>query len=127
MESTVTTKTIETENLPAGVLYRTTWGNYRTEARREYGAAARRNRSRHSGVKVHKLVCEYVIGLIDETVIGRAGTFGETFRRTGKPVLFSCHPACGCTTGQHAGAPDARLKAEDVTCTKCKPAPKGVD
>jgi hypothetical protein len=112
---------IDTTNLPAGVLYRSTWGNYQTEARRAYGHAARRNRSRNTGVKVHKLVAVYVVGLIDETVVERAGTFGETFRRTRQPVLFSCHPACGCTSGQHAGAPDARFTAAHVTCSKCGP------
>jgi hypothetical protein len=112
---------IDISNLPAGVLYRSTWGNYKTEARRAYGHAARRNRSRNTGVKVHKLVAVYVVGLIDETIVERLGTFGETFRRTRLPVLFSCRPACGCTTGQHAGAPDSRLTADDVTCSKCGP------
>ena len=110
---------IDTENLPEGVLYRSTWGNYKTEARREFGCAARRNRAHFSGTKVHRLVCTYVVGLIDESITDRPDTFGEKFRRTGKPVLFSCHPACGCTSGQHAGQPNARLTSENVTCAKC--------
>lgn len=112
---------IDTTNLPPGVLYRSTWGNYQTEARRAYGHAAHRNRSRNTGTKIHALVAVYVVGLIDEAIVDKPGTFGETFRRTRQPVLFSCRPACGCTSGQHAGAPSARLTAADVTCSKCAP------
>lgn len=111
---------IDTTDLPPGVIYRTTWGNYKTEARRAYGHAARRNRSRNKGVKIHRLVCTYVVGVIDPALETRHDTFGAKFLKTGQPVLFSVHPVCGCTSGQHAGAPDARLTAEHVTCSKCE-------
>lgn len=99
-----------------------TWGNYRVGILHKYGSAARRNRARYTGTKVHKLVAKYVVSLVDPALETRQDTFGYKFLRTGKPVLFACHPACGCTSGQHAGSPDARLTAADVTCTKCEPA-----
>jgi hypothetical protein len=96
------------------------WGNYRTETRTEYGSAAHRNRARYTGEKVHKLRATYVVGIVDESKEDpKANTFGATFMRTRKPVLFSCGPCCGTTNGQHAGAPIAGLTAAHVTCSKC--------
>ncbi len=94
------------------------WSGLLLETRIEYGKAARRNRGNYSGQKVHRLVCEYVVGVIGPQ---RPGTVGAQFVRTGKPVLFSSQPCCGTTQGQTAAAPFASLTEHDVTCTKCKP------
>lgn len=107
-----------------------TWDNYVLEHRIEYGSAARRNRGRYSGAKVHRLSCQYVIGLVDPTLTPKPGTISAAFARTGKPVLFSCWPCCGCTQGQHAGTPTPGLSQADVTCTKCgtdRPSPKEME
>jgi len=94
-----------------------TWNNLILETRTEYGSAARRNRGRHSGHKIHRLNCEYVIGVVDESQA--SGEVGHKFLKTGNPVLFSVWPACGCTQGQMAGLPYPKLTAEHVTCEKC--------
>lgn len=88
------------------------------ETRTKYGSAAHRNRARYSGRKVHVLHCDYVVGIV-EGHQPRPGTFGAEFVRTGKPVLFSCRPVCGATSGQHAGRPFANMTTADVSCTKC--------
>jgi hypothetical protein len=93
-----------------------TWGGLVLESRVEYGSAARKGRGRYAGQKVHRLGCEYVVGVIEGHI---PGEIGRAFLRTGEPQLFSCHPACGCTQGQHAGKPYAKLTAADVTCEKC--------
>lgn len=95
------------------------------ERKVEYGHAARKNRGRNSGAKIHKLECDYVIGLVDESLETRPGTYGYQWlkqKRAGReaPVLFKCSPACGCTSGQNAGKPIAGLTEESVTCSKCK-------
>lgn len=98
---------------------RRVWSNeYVLESRTEYGVAARGNRSQHSGQKIHRLQTEYIVGIV-EGVEPRPGTLGAEFKRTGKPVLFSCRPACGCCQGQHAGRPFPKLGPADVTCSKC--------
>lgn len=98
-----------------------TWGGYTLENRIEFGSAAHRNRGRHSGVKIHRLMTEYVIAVDPSVEEVRPGSFGAIFLKTGKPVLFACHPVCGTTGGQHAGKPVAGLTAGHVTCTKCFP------
>jgi len=98
---------------------RRTWANLVLETRYEYGSAARGNRGRFSGVAVHRLVCEYVVG-VTEGSTHAPGTVGYRHQIAGRPVLFSARPACGCTSGQYAGKPDDRLNAESVTCTKCR-------
>lgn len=95
-----------------------TWGGLILEMRIEYGSAARRNRGRYAGQKVHRLISEYVVGL-EAGHQPRPGSCGAAFLRDGKPVLFACSPACGCTQGQHAGRPFPGLTAERVTCAKC--------
>lgn len=96
------------------------WGNYLLGNRYdEIGHAAHRNRGRNTGTKIHRLRTEYIVGLVDETRQEKPGTFGATFAKTHKPVLCSCAPSCGTTSGQHAGRPDSRLTREHVTCTKC--------
>jgi hypothetical protein len=94
------------------------WGGLLLETRVEYGSAARRNRGRWAGQKCHRLLSEYVVGVIPGTD-HRVGSYGYTFLKTGKEVLFACSPACGCTRGQLAGRPVAGKTAADVTCTKC--------
>lgn len=110
-----------------------TWSNLVLETRVEYGAAAHRNRGRYSGQKIHRLICEYVVGVVDEDAAMLSGgvgrdflvgvrtrdEIGRTVRIPRQPVLFSCHPACMCTQGQHVGQPNARLTAENVNCIKC--------
>lgn len=88
------------------------------ETRIEFGSAARRNRGRNTGQKVHKLVSEYIVA-VDSTASVRLGSYASKFLLTQKPVLFSCHPLCGCTMGQHAGQPYKNLTAENVTCSRC--------
>lgn len=95
------------------------WCGLILEARTEYGTAARGNRGRYAGRKIHQLFCEYVVGLV-EGYYHAPGTFGAQFKQTGQPVLFSCYPLCGCTRGQHAGKPLAGKTHEHVTCDKCK-------
>lgn len=101
-----------------------TWGGLILQTRVEYGTAARRNRGRYAGHKIHRLISEYVVGLTPGHVPA-PGTVSAAFARSGRPQLFSCHPACGCTQGQHAGRPaynlPGRNPADSVTCTKCNP------
>jgi len=99
-------------------IFTKTWGGLVLETHVEYGHAARRNRGRYAGQKIHKLFCEYVVGL-EDGYRPQPGTVGAAYLRTGKPVLFSARPACGCCQGQMAGSPRARLTAEHVTCEKC--------
>lgn len=89
------------------------------EDRVEYGGAARRNRGSYSGTKTHRLWCWYVVDL-EPGYEPPAGTFGAVFLKTGRPVLYSCYPVCGCTDGQHAGKPVAGKTEADVNCGKCK-------
>lgn len=96
------------------------WNNYILEYRSAYGHAARRNRGRFTGAKIHALFCEYVVGLVDPSIPCKPGTAGHTFRTTGEPVLFTVFPVCGCTQGQHAGSPIKGATKDDVTCTRCK-------
>lgn len=93
-----------------------TWNGLILETRVTTGSAAQKNRGRFSGQKVHRVVCQYVIG-VAAGYEPRPGTVGAAFLLTGKPVLFSCRPACGCTTGQMAGRPDATERP--ITCSKC--------
>lgn len=99
--------------------FRRVWCNYILETVLAFGSAARNNRARYTGTKVHRLSCEYIVGLVDESLAENPRTMGATWVRTRQPVLFSCRPCCGTTGGQHAGAPDARRTASDVTCSKC--------
>jgi len=94
-----------------------TWSNLILESRTEYGSAARRNRGRHAGHKIHRLNCEYVIGVVDASQ--ETGETGRKFLKTGLAVLFSVWPACGCTQGQIAGSPNRSLDSSNVTCEKC--------
>lgn len=95
-----------------------TWSGLILESRTEFGSAARKNRGRHAGAKVHRLHSEYVVGLEDGHT-PHPSSYGAIFQLTGKPVLFSCRPFCGCTQGQKAGKPTGQTEA-DVTCEKCK-------
>ncbi len=97
-----------------------TWSGLILESRTEYGSAARRNRGKYAGHKVHRLHCEYVIGIVEGSQ-HYPGTVGAKFVKTGLPVLFSAMPVCGCTQGQMAGRPNAYLTGENVTCEKCAP------
>jgi hypothetical protein len=112
METTTTIDGIEYRNVQE-------WGNYLLGMRNEYGSAAHGNRGKYSGAKVHRVVSKYVVGVIDQTKETRQDTFGAKFLKTGKPQLFSCRPACGCTSGQHAARPDSRFTSEHVNCSKC--------
>lgn len=86
-----------------------------------YGSAARGNRGRYTGSKVHRLCCTYVIGLVDPSLETQPGHIGYRFKlRPENPILYSCFPHCRCTDGQHAGHPTPGLSEADVTCTKCK-------
>lgn len=112
-----------------------TWGGLVLETRAEYGHAARRNRGRYAGRKIHRLISEYVVGL-EPGYVPAPGTVGERFltgerkldaigrtvRTPGVPVLFACRPACGCCQGQHGGSPSPGLTAESVTCDTCRAA-----
>jgi hypothetical protein len=89
-----------------------------TETKIEFGRAARKNRGSYSGQKTHRLVSTYIVGLAEGYEV-RPGTYAAEFQREGRPVLVSCHPACSCTQGQHAGRPVAGLTEKDVNCTKC--------
>jgi hypothetical protein len=96
------------------------WGGMILEGRTEYGMAARHNRGRYAGQKVHSLRVEYVIGLLDDYVPnGGAGSVGQQFIKTGKPVRFSAYPMCGVTQGQWAASPINGATIEQVTCAKC--------
>jgi hypothetical protein len=95
------------------------WSELVLESRKEFGYAARRNRGRYAGQKVHVVITEYIVGVTDGYV-PRPGTIAVEFVKTGKPVLFSARPLCGATQGQHAARPVATLTAADVTCTRCK-------
>lgn len=94
------------------------WGGLILEARTEYGTAARRNRGQYAGHKIHRLHCEYVVGVVPGSE-HRPGSYGANFLKTGKPSLFHISPVCGCTSGQNAGKPYPNLTAESVTCEKC--------
>lgn len=109
----------EAKKILPGARYVREWSNYILADRREYGCAARGNRSRHSGTKVHALTCSYVVAVIDPAKETNTRTMGYKFMQSAKPQLFSVHPVCGCTSGQHAGQPIAHYTADHVTCTKC--------
>lgn len=98
------------------------WGGLILETRVEYGSAARKNRGRYAGAKVHRLRCEYVIGVVPGSE-HRPGSCGAMFLGSGKPLLFNARPSCGCTSGQRAGQPFPGLTAEHVTCEKCAGCP----
>lgn len=93
------------------------WSGLILESRIEYGSAARHNRGRYAGTKVHKLRTEYVVGVVPGTE-HYPGSYGAIFR--GEPLFFRAYPACGCTQGQRAGKPNAELTAADITCSRCK-------
>jgi hypothetical protein len=95
-----------------------TRSNLILESRTEYGSAARRNRGRYAGHKIHRLRCEYVVGVVEGSE-HRPGTYGANFLRTGKPSLFHVEPVCMCTQGQMAGSPNPSLDSSNVTCEKC--------
>lgn len=98
------------------------WGNYLLEDRTEFGYAARRNRGSYTGQKIHRLRSAYIVSVKDEAaeLALNHDTLGKRFLKNRVPVLFSCHPSCGCTQGQHAGRPLAAASADKVTCTKCR-------
>lgn len=112
---------------------RRTWGGLVLETRVEYGHAARKNRGRHSGTKVHRVISEYVVDL-EPGYEPKPGTVGHVFlvgerkldgigrtvRTPRVPVLFACRPACGCCQGQHGARPYPGLTEDKVTCEKCK-------
>lgn len=90
------------------------------EVRVEYGHACRKNRGRRvsAKVKIHRLICTYIVGVVPGSEV-RPGSLSAEFVRTGSPVLLSVHPGCGCTMGQFAGKSNVKLTAKDVTCEKC--------
>lgn len=95
------------------------WSGLILETRLEVGTAAHRNRGKHSGTARHRLVCEYVVGLVPEHRPA-PGSYGARFAETGEPVLFACRPLCGCTRGATAGRPYPGLTDADVTCAACR-------
>jgi hypothetical protein len=97
-----------------------TWENLILETRYEVGRAAHRNRGSYSGAKLHHVASEYIVGLVDETIIPLHGTLGAKFRVDRKPVLFSCRPCCGCTQGQRAALPVRDATVAQITCTRCQ-------
>lgn len=114
----MTTLTDTLPEAPKSMNTQREWDGLILESRTEYGHAARRNRGNYAGAKIHRLRTEYIVGIIPGTPIA-LGTLGARFQKTGKPVLFSARPACGCTQGQMAGMPIAELAAEHVNCAKC--------
>jgi hypothetical protein len=98
------------------------WGNLILDRRTEYGRAAQKNRGNYSGQKVHRLHCEYIVGVVDESAELNLPyqSIGKRFLKESKPVLFSCSPACGCTSGQNAGRPIQDATEQNITCEKCK-------
>lgn len=94
------------------------WGGLILESRTEYGSAARKNRGRFAGSKIHRLHCEYVVGVVEGSE-HRPGSYGAMFLKSGKPILFHVSPACGCTSGSLAGQPFSSLTDDSVTCEKC--------
>lgn len=105
-----------------GKVIRSEWGSYITEISFAFGSAARGNRGRYAGSHVHVLRVEKIVGIkpdADPRDIG-PNTLGARFVATGRPVTFSTHPLCNCTSGQHAGQASSSLSAADVTCEKCR-------
>jgi len=96
-----------------------TWNNLILETRIEAGYAARRNRGSYSGTKIHRLISEYIVGQVDESIVPMPGSLEARHVMNRSAVLFSCSPACGCTQGQNAGKPSKTLTLENVTCTRC--------
>lgn len=89
-----------------------------------FGSAARNNRGRYTGIKIHRLQIFELVGLsesakaIAETTGSK--TFAGQFLRGGsKPVTISVAPICGCTGGQFAGQELRGVTAEQVNCSKC--------
>lgn len=100
---------------------RSDWGGYITEISFAVGSAARGNRGRYAGHRVHLLRVEKIVGLKPEHTQAdiAPGTLGARFGATGRPVTFSTEPLCGCTQGQHAGQASSSLSVADVDCEKC--------
>ena len=94
------------------------WDNLRLGRRTSTGFAARRNRGRNTGQKIHSIVIEEVIGVIDEAkeLAKPFNSIGKVFLKDRKPVKFSAWPQCGCTSGQNAAV---ESKGAKVTCEKC--------
>ncbi len=97
-------------------------GNLELKRREAFGTAARRNRGSYTGTKIHRLYIEEVIRVlnVEEELAKAWPTFGKTFLKTGKPVIYSSRPACGVTGGQNAARENPKLTASDVTCANCK-------
>jgi hypothetical protein len=94
------------------------WGNLILRRRYSTGYAARANRGSYSGTKVHRIVVEEIVEVIDEEK-ERAipnPTLGKRFLIARNPVVFSAYPMCGCTQGQNAARESA---GREVTCSKC--------
>ena len=94
------------------------WG-MRIEYRVGYGYAAHKNRGKFSGQKVHLLSCQVIVG-VEDGFFPEKHSLGAKFLETGKPVLYSCHPACRTTQGQRAGRVREGFTADNVTCEKCR-------
>ena len=95
---------------------RRVWDNFILQRRYSEGFAARANRGSYTGQKIHKIVIEEIVGLVDPDVTYAPGTLGYRHKLAGRPVLFSAYPLCGCTQGQHAAREAA---GREITCTKC--------
>lgn len=94
------------------------WGNYRLARRNSTGWAARGNRGAYSGQKIHRIIIEEIVGVIDEAKeqAYKHPTLGKRFLMNRKPTVFSTSPACGCCNGQHAAK---EVPGATVTCAKC--------
>jgi hypothetical protein len=107
---------------------RVAFGHIRVVREIKFGAAARHNRGRYAGSKVHKLSVERVVGVIDEAeAMKNPRSFGALFLKEQrkpeadrKPIYTHVSPVCGCTQGQFAGQIIDGLACSDVTCTRCK-------
>lgn len=107
---------------------RIAFGYLRVVTEIKFGSAARYNRGRYAGSKVHKLFVERVVGVNDEAeAMKNPRSFGAIFMREQqkpegqrKPVYTSVHPACGVTQGQMAGQIREGLTCADVNCERCK-------
>jgi hypothetical protein len=91
------------------------WCGLILETRTEYGSASRRHGGWYVGTTIHRLRCEYVIGIVPGNEY-RPDRYRAMFLKSGKPVLFNASPVCDCT---HRGHPTRGTTADQVTCDTC--------